>query len=559
MLAPMRMAVEGLSAAEACAAVLRDNLHGLEIDRRCVELAAFALAFAAWRFPGAGGYRPLPELHLACCGLAVKAAREEWSALANGRKNLRIGLDWLYDEFRDAPVLGSLINPARSAAARIQEWETLLPALTEALSKEGSDERKEAEVTAQGLAKAAVLLSGKYHLVATNVPYLTRGRQDDTLREFCERRYSVAKNDLATVFLERCLEFCVLAGTTAIVLPQNWLFLASCHKLRAKLLKSETWNLVARLGPGAFETISGEVVNVGLLTISKDAPHLTGELVVDRRDKVRNEYAFSGIDAVVSRVPEEKAGILITGKINIVDQNMQIENSDARIILQQTISASALSEYVSFHNGMQTGDYPRFGRYYWEIMMLNGRWDYYQSTVSQTILYGGREGSLYWENGEGAIASSTAAVIRGTEAWKRRGISISAMGDLHATMYYGELYDENTVALIPKRAELLSAVWCFCSDLSYCAEVRKINQTLKVRGDLVKVPFDLDHWTQVAEEKYPNGLPKPYSDDPTQWIFHGHPARSERRCRSPWRGCSATAGRRSRTPTWNCPTRPARW
>jgi len=44
---------------------------------------------------------------------------------------------------------------------------------------------------------------------------------------------------------------------------------------------------------------------------------------------------------------------------------------------------------------------------------------------------------------------------------------------------------------------------------------------------LVKVPFDLDHWTKVAQEKYPNGLPKPYSDDPTQWLFHGHPAQSD--------------------------------
>ncbi|OQC22796.1 MAG: hypothetical protein BWX71_02284 [Deltaproteobacteria bacterium ADurb.Bin072] len=43
---------------------------------------------------------------------------------------------------------------------------------------------------------------------------------------------------------------------------------------------------------------------------------------------------------------------------------------------------------------------------------------------------------------------------------------------------------------------------------------------------LVKVPFDLAHWTQVAAEKYPNGLPKPYTDDPTQWIFHGHPCAS---------------------------------
>ena len=41
---------------------------------------------------------------------------------------------------------------------------------------------------------------------------------------------------------------------------------------------------------------------------------------------------------------------------------------------------------------------------------------------------------------------------------------------------------------------------------------------------MVKVPFNLEHWQKVAAEKYPNGLPEPYSDDPTQWIFHGHPA-----------------------------------
>jgi hypothetical protein len=30
----------------------------------------------------------------------------------------------------------------------------------------------------------------------------------------------------------------------------------------------------------------------------------------------------------------------------------------------------------------------------------------------------------------------------------------------------------------------------------------------------------------IADEEYPNGLPEPYSNDPTQWIFHGHPCGS---------------------------------
>ncbi len=63
---------------EAVDAVLRDNLHGLELDPRCVEIAAFALALTAWTYPNAGGYRKLPELHIACTGLSVgKQSRME--------------------------------------------------------------------------------------------------------------------------------------------------------------------------------------------------------------------------------------------------------------------------------------------------------------------------------------------------------------------------------------------------------------------------------------------------------------------------------------------------
>ena len=111
MLAPMRAELEGLTPRAACDAVLRDNLHGLEIDQRCVEIAAFALALTAWRY---ASYRALPELQLACSGLSVKAARAEWSSLALGKKNLEFGLNQLYTLFENAPMLGSLINPARA-------------------------------------------------------------------------------------------------------------------------------------------------------------------------------------------------------------------------------------------------------------------------------------------------------------------------------------------------------------------------------------------------------------------------------------------------------------
>jgi type I restriction-modification system DNA methylase subunit len=94
-------------------------------------------------------------------------------------------------------------------------------------------------LTAKGLLDAARLLDGRYHLVVTNVPYLARGKQHDTLKDYCETHYPEAKNDLANVFLERCLELSrdQGAGVVQIVMPQNWLFLTSYKKQRESLLK----------------------------------------------------------------------------------------------------------------------------------------------------------------------------------------------------------------------------------------------------------------------------------------------------------------------------------
>ncbi len=101
------------------------------------------------------------------------------------------------------------------------------------------------------------------------------------------------------------------------------------------------------------------------------------------------------------------------------------------------------------------------------------------------------------------------------------------MGALPVTRYTGEKFDNSTAALGPLGPEHLPAVWAFCSSPEYAAAVREFDQSLKAtNATLVKVPFDIEHWTEVAVERYPNGLPEPYSDDPTQWIFHGDPCRS---------------------------------
>ncbi len=516
MLVPMRMASEGLSASAAIDAVLRQNLHGLELDQRCVELAAFAVALEAWRYPDAGGYRSLPTLNIACVGQRIQTPREQWLALAGDNPELKAGMARLYDTFRDAPILGSLIDPARSLKGDLltADWSDVQPLLAKALAvgEAGEDDLHEAAITAQGLARAAELLGQRYQLVITNVPYLARGKQCDVLRDFSERYYELAKNDLANVFLERCLELATVKGVVQIVMPQNWLFLTSYRKQREHLLKTVSWNLLARLGAGAFDTISGEVVNVILLTQTHAKP--------------AEGFLLRGVDASVSRTAMEKADALRSDQIVEISQHAQLRNPDARVAFGEESSLPLLSKYAEGLVGLQTGDDPFFVGRFWELQAVCKRsWEYMQNTPDDLVEFAGMTGVVRWEQGKGTLLNSESArPTQGLKAVGKSGVAIHRMQKLFPYHFATERFHQNVAVLVPKDERNLPAIWCFCASSEYTEAIRRIDQKLNVtNATLVKVPFDLAYWQQVAAERYPNGLPKPYSDDPTQWIFHGHP------------------------------------
>ena len=523
MLVPMRMALENLTAHDAVDAVLRDNLHGLELDPRCVELAAFALAIAAWTYPGAAGYRQLPKMNLACSGLSVGVSKERWKELAAGNHNLRIALDWMHEEFREAPILGSLLNPAASIAAKVVHPQELSKFLGEALNQETTNEQREIVVAAQGLARAASILSGQYHWVITNVPYLARGKQAKKLRTFCEQHYPTAKNELATVFLERCLKLCTEGGTTSLVMPQNWLFLTSYRKLREKLLKTETWNLLARLGPKAFQTPMWDF-NVQLLILS----HGNTAGLSDGLFGEGNESSMMyGLDVSDYRTAGEKATWLSRVEIKSVEQARQFENPDARVSFDNFHNAPLLADTANYGKGSTTGDAPRFLLYCWEFPTITDQHVKWLNSPSSHSPWTGRMQVCKVPLDNIELNAQLGCWLRGHIVWGRFGVAVNKMRRLEPFLYSGEVFDDNVCPICPVDTGLVASTWAYVQSVDYHANIRAVDQALKVTAaTLTKVPFDLEHWTGIANERFPNGLPCPFTNDPTQWIYHGHPCAS---------------------------------
>lgn len=523
--AELRMHEEGLSKEHATDKVIAENLHGLELDARCTQISAFNLALTAWKF--CGHYKKLPEMNLACSGIAPKGRVEDWVKLVGKetdlakKQRLENGVKMLYEHFQLAPELGSLLDPTSiKTDLYVASFEEIEPVLKKALDNEVDADQLERGVMAAGIAKAGHLLAKKYTLQITNVPYLSRGKQDVSMADYCNRNYPEAKGDLATVFLEKMLKSNTNGGISCSVIPQNWLFLTSYKKYREKLLKNETWNVVARLGAKGFQTPMWDF-NVMLISLAHKNPQI--------------EQTIVGLD--VSEAPNAagKDDALKIAELKTVKQKEQLGNPDSAVVIESFKIKSIMSKLATALSGCSAGDAPRFIRNIWDVNELGkGTWRFHQRPPKKNNFFSGQDEIIFWENEKGEMFKLADSVkhlnhaaqnwLRGKPNWGKGGIVVSQIGELNPSIYTGEIYDCNCCAIVPNDQKDLDALWAYCESGEYFKEVRKLSQKLNVTPkSLLKVNFDISYWKRVAAEKFPSGLPKPYSDDPTQWLFHGHP------------------------------------
>ena len=521
LLARMRLEEEGGTAKQNIYSVLESQIHGLELDQRCCQLGAFNLALTAWKL---AGLQQLPPLKVACSGLAPAAHLRDWVALAGDDQKLQRGMEKLHSLFKSAPVLGSLINPrVREGDLLAAAFHELQPLLEKALAQETQDETShEMAVTARGLAKAAEILAGQFTLVATNVPYLGFRMQDELLGEYCKRTYPKGKADLATCFAERCFEFCSLGSSVALVKPQNVLFLKSYSSFRRSQLKTLRCHLFSKLGAKAFHT---PMWDFGIsLDVATNQPPDESALMV-------------GIDVGGHSGPEAKSVALQSVGLFVGQQFAQLENPDAAIVFSESSNIEPLSNYADSLTGAHTLDIERFRLYSWELECVTHKWNLHASTPAGRQHFSGMEYVSYTRDSGEALADLATAMkaegflggwLSGNKAWGRAGVACSCMGRLPTAIYLGQVYDNNIAAIVPRNPDHLVPIYCFCSSPEYVQEVRKLNQKTQVaNATLAKVPFDLVRWQKVATEKYPHGLPKPFSSDPSQWLFNGHPHGSD--------------------------------
>ena len=197
----------------------------------------------------------------------------------------------------------------------------MLPLVEKALQEEQSEERRELAIAAQGVLTAFRILAAQFTLVATNVPYLVKGKQSQKLKSFCEGYAKDATADLATVFLERCGHFCEAGGTHATVTPQNWLFLKTYSAFRKRLLTKYEVSHVTTVGSGQTATASWDVLRALVLVTSRTF----------------EKYTITGVETDAAREDERAHDLRSKALISTTSQ-VVLQNPNFRLALSASTS-----------------------------------------------------------------------------------------------------------------------------------------------------------------------------------------------------------------------------
>lgn len=340
---------------DATESIIKNNLYGIEIDKRAGQLAYFALMMKA-RERSRRFFRKHVEPNV-CILENVVFDQDELPKVYNLFENPTLTLMDLMKQFEHADILGSLITPAVSN----------IKSLKDTLKTEASDDIFAEENTLTDRAKKvlemAEYLGKRYNIVITNPPYLAPSSSDPILQNFAKGQYPNSKEDVGIMFIERNFKLLAETGILAMITLHGWMFLSRTTGLRYLILSEKTIESLVHIGSRGFDSIGGEVVST------------VAFIIKNRKEKLSSNY----ISLVSGKSESEKEQALLasiatnTGHY-ILKQDAFFSLPD--YILSFWISSSMaknftnnkkIGDVIDTRVGLDTGNNDKYIRLWFEI------------------------------------------------------------------------------------------------------------------------------------------------------------------------------------------------
>jgi len=404
--------------------ILKNNIVGLDVDKRAAQLAAFSLIMKARsvnnRFFN-DQYYETPHVYELQDSKLLKdlGCRKQLKDL-NLLNDEEIKLiTYLVETFDNGKTIGSLlkVKPIDFAC---------LDAALDKVIKNTVPDLFNIEFLNTGikrlreLSNLAKVLVAKYDVMITNPPYRPISSMESAVRAFAAREYPNSKADMFAMFMET--GFVKKSGFMAMVNMHSWMFLSTYEKMRNDLYNSKDIISMVHLGKRAFESITGEIVQTTAFVIRNtsfrsNAVYFRDVEIGDKEKqffdiKDNSKYYICSYDDFMS-IPGTPVSYWASESVR--------EAFSTETLYNQTFSPSQNI----------TGNNNKFVRKHWELKrsQIGGKddWIFYAKGGGYRKWWGNLEDVVNWtptaryiyQHGDGKHASQ----IINKDFWYRKGIT----------------------------------------------------------------------------------------------------------------------------------------
>ena len=504
---------EGEQAKDIPALILENNLYGIDIDRRCYQLASFALTMKARAY-----YRRYLRRTVTPHVISLEPIDHDTiqSAGAWPSKSLM----W---QFENIDTIGSLLKVTPEECAAIQVEGNSLFGVRQKLLK-----------------AQAEYLSRKYHCVLTNPPYLGKG-MGDALKKYVENIYPHTKGDCMATFMERCLDFNSIFGKMSMINQDSWMFTISYEEFRKELLASAIHiDSLIHLGPHAFAEIGGEKVKSVTFVTAKGHNSSKGAFinVYEYKNHIEKEHYF------LKAINNPSCGWFYNAS---QDSFVHIEGEPISFwgtekIFDVYSRNRSLSAVCKPTQGLATADNDRFLRIWFEVgfdkICLNAqnaalaartqkKWFPYNKGGAKRRWYGNQELLVNWESDGKELKGFKGAVIRNPSYYFKPCISWGLIsGPLFRYFPYGFIYDVQGMSCFYNSPEQLQKeiVWQNSKVFNEVAKIISPAGHIQI-GEIGKMPC-CDNAPDGIEEVGKDNIAiskQDWDSHETSWDFQRNP------------------------------------
>lgn len=528
----------GYSDGDAALSIVKNNLFGLDIDKRAYQLACFAIAMKAAGYNREaltrGIFHNLCEIResngvscFACEGIAFDQQQSETG-------------QYLIDAFKDAKELGSLITVEDRNYNAFAE-SLLNPDPQGRRDPSRNDWNRIVRPLCLHLARQAAVLSGKYRVTATNPPYL--GKMQGELKKFVTEKYKDYSGDLFAVFIYRNFNFCVKDGYSAFMTPFLWMFIRTYEKMRKYIIENKSITNLVQMEYSAFEDATVPICSFVLKNGKTAEKSLCIRLSDFRgRMEVQKQKALEAIGNAECKYfyeAEQEHFSKIPGSPIAYWAGSEISS-----VFEKSI---ALAAVANPKQGLITGDVNRFVRKWYECSVENlnlsskksehdrkGKWFPYCNGGKYRKWYGNNEDVVNWYKDGVEVKSFTdhkgkqRSRPQNQRFYFCEGGTWSAISSgLFSVRYFPEgfLFSNAGMAIYASSKRLRYLIGFLNSKLSQLY-LRLFNEGLNYnQGDIAKLPIIFEKEDAVVEltDQMIQLSKKDWDSFETSWDFRRHP------------------------------------